>query len=252
MKKIIVMASVLLLVTGFSYCQTENPKEVLFNKLIERYKNVNEMSAVVEMNMSMMGTTMKMPMKMWMKGNMFRMDMSMVVPGTDKNMEQIMIGDEKTVSIYNNLNNSIMTIDLNKLPEETRKMVKSQYFSKSMGFDAEMFGKVKDCLSVEEIARNDRKLYLITLDDINAIRNSLNMPPGAAQIPFKKLVYMIDYNTLIPVKIEIYTEGNTPGVWMDFIELKTTGVQDSIFNVKFPSDTKKIDITDSVKASLGK
>ncbi|MCM8817755.1 MAG: hypothetical protein NC913_09675, partial [Candidatus Omnitrophica bacterium] len=195
---------------------------------------------------------MQLPMKMWMKGNQVRMDVSMMVPGTDKTMEQITISDGNTISTYNSLNNTIMVIDLNKLPEEIRKMAKNQYAAKSMGFDMEMFGKIKDCLKVDEITRNDRKLYLITLDDINAIKNSLNLPLSTERSPFKKLVYAIDYNTLLPVKMEVYTEGDTPGMWMDFIELKTSGVQDSVFNVKFPSDAKRMDITDSVRSSLGK
>ncbi len=133
MRKIVLIAMIVLITAGFSFSQTENPRDVLFNKLVEKYKNVSEMSAVVEMNMSMMGMTMKMPTKMWMKGNLTRMDVSMMVPGTDRTMEQIAINDGNTISIYNSLNNTLMSVDLNKLPEETRKMIKNQYAAKIHG-----------------------------------------------------------------------------------------------------------------------
>jgi hypothetical protein len=40
-------------------------------------------------------------------------------------------------------------------------------------------------------------------------------------------------------------------MWIDFIDVKIGGVPDSIFDVKFPQDAKKIDMTDSIK-NLGK
>ncbi|MCM8815804.1 MAG: hypothetical protein NC931_07515 [Candidatus Omnitrophica bacterium] len=247
MKKIFVAVGALCFATGILLSQAESVKDVFSKRIIEKYRDVNEMSAVVEMNMSMMGITMKMPMKVWVKGKNFRMDMSMVVPGTDKNMEQITVSDGNTVSTYNNLNNTIMTIDMNKLPEEMKKIIKNQYATKSMGFDLEMFEKIKDQIKVEETVRNGRKVYLITFDNMEAIRNSFNIPPSVQQLPIKKLLYTIDYDSLLPVKMEIYADGETPGLWMDFIEIKTSGVPDSIFNLKFPSDAKIMDVTESLK-----
>ncbi|MCX7704872.1 MAG: DUF4412 domain-containing protein, partial [bacterium] len=90
MKKIF---AVICMVSGILFAQTENPKDVLFKRLTEKHSNVNEMSAIIDLNMSMFGATMKMPIKMWMKGNLFRMDTSMEVPGTDKIMQQTIIGD---------------------------------------------------------------------------------------------------------------------------------------------------------------
>jgi len=238
-------------VAGIVCAQTESPRDILIKGITEKFQDVKEMSAVVEMNMSMMGVNMKMPVKMWMKGNLIRMDSSMSIPGTDKNMEQITVSDGKTISIYNSLNNTVMVIDLNKLPEDMRKMVMNQT-GQHMGFDPEVFNKIKDLLKVEEKTRNNRKIYFITADNVDAIRASLKMPPAASQIPFKKLIYMIDYETLFPIRVEVYTESETPGMWMDFIEMKISGVPDAVFNVKFPENANKIDITDSVKSSLSK
>ncbi|MCM8788612.1 MAG: hypothetical protein NC907_02350 [Candidatus Omnitrophica bacterium] len=250
MKKNFAVLGILCFATEFLWSQTESVKDVFSKRIIEKYKDISEVSAVVEMNMSMMGTTMKMPMKMWVKGKMFRMDVSMTVPGADKNMEQITISDGNNVSTYNNLNNTIMVIDINKLPEETKKIIKNQYAAKSVGFDLEIFEKIKDQIKVEETVRNGRKAYLITVDNIDAIKNSLNMPSSASQIPFKKLLYIIDFDSLLPLKMEIYADGETPGMWMDFIEIKTSGVPDSVFDVKFPPDAKKMDMTESVKGML--
>lgn len=257
MKKVLALIAGIFLVTGIVFAQqvpqTQNPIDVLMNKLIEKYKDVKEMSAVIEMNMSMMGMNMKMPMKLWMKGDLFRMDMTMSVPGIDKPMEQIMLSDGKTISTYTNISNTVTVIDLAKLPEDARKKIKQSY-NNSMGFDAQIFEKIKEQVKLEETMKNGKKVYLITIDDIEAIKKCLNMPGAETQMPItmKKLVYSIDYNTLVPVRMEIYTESETPGMWIDFIELKTQGVPDSIFNVSFPADAKKMDMTESVKGMLSK
>lgn len=251
MKKFVSLLMALFLVVAAVYGQGETAKDILLKKIVEKYKDVNEMSVVVDMSMSMMGTSVKMPMKMWMKGNYFRADASMAIPGTDQTAEQITISDGNTISTYNSLTKSIMVVDLTKLPEETRKRIRNQYLTRG-AIDAETLNQIKEFIRVEESTRNDRKIYLITIENFEAIRNVLKMPPAPSQIPFKKLVYMIDYESLFPLRMEVYTEGETPEMVMDFIEIKTTGVSDSIFNVKFPADAKKMDITETVKGMLAK
>ncbi len=239
------------MVAGFSYAQTGNVKEILFNKLIEKYRDTKEMSAVLEMNMSMMGTIMKMPMKIWMKGDKFRLDASMSIPGMDKPVNQITLTDGNSVIVYSDLNNTIMTADLTKLPEEARKMALKQSSGNAMVFDVELFNKVKDVLKVEESTRNGKKVYLLVLDNIDAIRSSFSVPAGS-QMPFKKMVYIIDSITLLPLRMEIYGDAETPGLWMDVIEVNFSGVSDDIFKVSFPKDAKKVDMTDSLKGMISK
>jgi len=248
MKKILTLVAVAGLVTGMIFAQNESPKDVLMKRLAEKYKNIQEMSATLEMNMSMMGTTMKMPMKVWTKNGLTRLDASMVIPGSEQKMESTTINDGKTVTTYNNLNNTIMTIDLDKLPEELKNKVKQSTASPA-GFDAELFNKIKNQIVVEETNKNGKKVYLITVKNIEAIKNSLNMPAGNAPLPFKKILYWIDYESLNPLKMEFFAESDTPGMWIDVLEIKTS-VPDGIFKVSFPPDAKKIDMTDSVKGVL--
>lgn len=251
MKRIAVV--IISLMAGVLLAQTESPKDALLNKLVEKYKNVNEISVVMEMNMSMMGSTMKVPIKLWTKGGLARADSSVQVPGVEQKMEQIMLNDGKTISMYSSMNNTIMTIDLSKLPDEIKS--KMNRGTTNPALDVEILNKIKDKINVEETTRGGKKLYLITINDIESIKSALNMPAGnlqpGGQLPFKKIVYMIDFETLLPVKLEIYADGDTPGMWIDFIDVKIGGVPDSIFDVKFPQDAKKIDMTDSIK-NLGK
>jgi len=248
MKKILTVLAVAGFATGMIFAQVESPKDVLIKRITEKYKDIKEMSATMEINMSMMGTTMKMPMKIWTKGVLERVDVSMVIPGTEQKMESTTINDGKIVTTYNNLNNTIMTIDLDKLPEELKNKVK-QSTGSTAGFDAELFNKIKDQIVVEEANKNGKKVYLITVKNIEAIKNSLNMPAGNVTIPFKKILYWFDYESLNPLKMEFFTESDTPGMWIDVLEIKTF-VPDGIFKVSFPPDAKKIDMTDSVKGVL--
>ncbi|MGB9642378.1 MAG: LolA family protein [Candidatus Ratteibacteria bacterium] len=248
MKKILILLAVAGFATGMIFAQSESPKDVLMKRLAEKYKNIQEMSATLEVNMSMLGTTMKIPMKIWTKGVLARVDVSMIIPGTEQKMESTTINDGKTVTTYNNLNNTIMTIDLDKLPEELKNRVKQSTGSPA-GFNVEMLNKIKDQIVVEETNKNDKKVYLITVKDIEAIKNSLNMPAVNAPMPFKKILYWIDYESLNPLKMEFIAESDTPGMWIDVLEIKTS-VPDGIFKVSFPPDAKKIDMTDSLKGMI--
>lgn len=248
MKKILTVLAVAGFATGMLFAQVESPKDVLIKRITEKYKDIKEMSATIEINMSMMGTTMKMPMKVWTKNGLTRVDASMVIPGSEQKMESITLNDGKTITTYNNLNNTIMTINLDKLPEDLKNKVQ-QSTNAPVGFDADLFNKIKDQIVVEETNKNGKKVYLITVKDIEAIKSSLNMPAGNTPLPFKKIFYWIDYESLNPLKMEFFAESETSGMWIDFLEMKTS-VPDNIFKVSFPPDAKKIDMTDSAKGLL--
>lgn len=75
--------------------------------------------------------------------------------------------------------------------------------------------KIKDKVTVEEVNKDGKKFYLITVANLEAIQNSMNIPVNTPML-FKKLLYWLDYESLMPVKMELYGETETPGMWIDF------------------------------------
>lgn len=248
--KSFVLCLAFLITCSFLFAQSVDIKENFFQKIIDKYRDVKEMSASLEINMSMMGSIMKMPMKIWIKGDKSRMDFSISIPGQTEPMQQIVLNNSKSISMYNNLNNTIMTMDLTKIPEDTKKKI-----SRSNNFilwsDTELLNRIKSETTVEETSKNGKNVYLITVKNLEAIQNSFNFPTDASAV-FKKMIYWVDQENLIPVKMELYVDANTPGIWIDFFDIKIVGVPDNIFDVKFPADAKKIDMTDSLKDFLPK
>lgn len=66
-RKIFALCFIGLISSGFLFAQNLGLKESFFQKITSKYGDVKELSANFEMNMSVMGTSMKMPMKMWVK-----------------------------------------------------------------------------------------------------------------------------------------------------------------------------------------
>ncbi|MCM8762088.1 MAG: hypothetical protein NC905_00110 [Candidatus Omnitrophica bacterium] len=247
MRKIFIVVTVL--VGIISSLQAEVNKEELFIRMSQQYSGLDSISAKYVINMPMMGNIMKMPVNLWHKGNKMRMDMTMSQPGMPQPMEQSMLMDGQKIIQYQKMLNTVMTIDLNKLPENMRQqMGKQQVFM--MNSDAiNQISKSLDKLTVEERVRDGKEFYLITVTDIAGMENfSSGMGIQGNQNMFKKILVWINPSSLFPEKIELYGETSTPAMWIDVLDIKTDIIPDSIFKLDIPADAKYIDMTESVKA----
>ncbi|MCM8830152.1 MAG: hypothetical protein NC824_04055, partial [Candidatus Omnitrophica bacterium] len=151
--------------TIFFSAQAEVNKEEFFIRMSQKYSGLDSVIARYVINMPMMGNIMKMPVNFWQKGNKMRMDMTMSQPGMPQPMEQSILMDGQKIIQYQKMLNTVMTIDLNKLPENMKQHLGKQGFM--MNSDAITYlSKSFDKLTVEEKIRNGKQFYLITITDI--------------------------------------------------------------------------------------
>lgn len=248
MKKIFLAVAVLIGII-FSL-NAEVSKEEIFARMAQKYSGVECVSGTYEINMPMMGNIMKIPVNFYQKGNKMRMDMTVNQPGMPQPMEQSMLIDGQKIVQYQKMLNTVMTIDLNKLPENMRQQIGKQQGGFMMNSDAinHLF-KSLDKLTVEEKRKDGKSFYLITVTDIAGMENipsGMGMQ-GQSNI-FKKAFLWINQSSLLPEKVELYGEADTPAMWIDILDIKTESIPDSIFKLDIPSDAKYIDMTESVKA----
>jgi outer membrane lipoprotein-sorting protein len=247
-KKLWMWLLAVVLIPSVLQAQAVQDKKAFLKRLAEKHGQIDEASGKIEINMSMMGNNMKIPVSFWNKGEKLRMDMETRVPGMDAPMEQVMLMDGKKFVQYQKMMNTVMTADLTKMPEEIRKQMKRNQASMLGGITSiSDMQEIEDELDIEEKTRDNRKYYLITLKDLNKLGGMSSVGGVNAQQMFGKLLLWIDYKSLLPSKMEFYGEADTPGMWIDILEFKPGSVPDAIFNVKFPDDAKHMDITDMMQ-----
>lgn len=171
----------------------------------------------------------------------------MSMPGVPSSMEQVIMMDSKQLIQYQKMINTVMTADLTKMSEEVRKKIRENQ-SSMLGWEESIsiLKKIEDNVEIEEKNRDGKKFYLLTVKDFNKLQNMPSIGGNNSKQMFKKMLLWVDYDSLLPVKMEIYGEAETAGISIDFLELKTGKVSDDVFNIKFPEDAKYMDITDMV------
>ncbi len=247
-----ILALMILFASVFANAQVN--KEDFFGRMYAKYGGAENLSGKYEINMQMMGTTMKIPVMFWKKGAKIRMDMAMSQPGMQKPWEMVMLMDGGKMIQYQKSLNMVMTADLSKLPESALKqMNQNQFFM----FDENTINNLKntgslDNVDVEERTKAGRNFYLITIRDIDKIGNVMPAPGGqnTGQI-FRKALLWICGDSLLPEKMEFYGDADAPGMWIDFQDIKTDTVAESVFNLDIPADAKVMDITEQIKNMAG-
>jgi outer membrane lipoprotein-sorting protein len=225
-------------------------KEELLTRIAQKYAGMQEFSGKYEINMQMMGSIMKMPASFWKKGDKMLMEMKMSQPGMPKPMEMVMLMDGEKIIQYHKMLNTVMTIDLSKLPEEMRNQVKQQQSGMLSENTLKNLQSVLDSVEVVEKVRDGKNFYLITMDDIEKIGNMISMPGGQQQNTqqmFKKALIWVGKDSLYMERMELFGEADTPGMWIDFLEFKTDSIPDSVFKLDIPVDAKTMDMTDMIK-----
>jgi len=236
-----------LMSTYLIQAQPVEQKAIFFKRLAEKQAELQEISGRFEINMNIMGNNMRIPVKFWNKSEKMRMDIDMSMPGMPSSMEQVIILDSKQLIQYQKMINTVMTADLTRMSEEVRKKIRENQ-SSMFGWEESIsiLKKIEDNVEIEEKNRDGKKFYLLTVKDFNKLQNMPSIGGNNSKQMFKKMLLWVDYDSLLPVKMEIYGEAETPGISINFLELKTGKVSDEVFNIKFPEDAKYMDITDMV------
>jgi outer membrane lipoprotein-sorting protein len=248
MKKIVVFLCIFGLIVVSA---AEVNKEEVLKKITEKMQSGESITAKIEMNMNMMGNIMTIPTTYWKQGEKFRMEMEFKAPNMEKPMEQIMIFDGKKMWQYQKAMNTVMVIDMEKLPEKFRDKIKEQ---QGMGESfIPDFKKLADKIEVEEKTKDGKNFYLLAVNDLNELSESMPMQKSmGSQQFFTKMVTWINKSTYMPERIEFYGASDTPGMWMTFKDLKTgKKLSSSLFTMDIPPDAKIVDMTDMM-LNMGK
>ncbi|MBN1445014.1 MAG: hypothetical protein JW957_02765 [Candidatus Omnitrophica bacterium] len=251
MKKIMMVWALLFTAV---FVNAEVNREELFMRIANQYGGQQEVSGEYEINMLMMGATMKIPVRFWKKHDRMRMDMEISGPGMPQPMESVMVIDSEKMIQYQKALNTVIKVDMSGMSSDIKnKMSRQQSFFMPDANTVENFRQIMDQLEVEEKTKDGKNFYLITVRDIDKMGNFTSMYGGqGTQQFFKKSLLWLNQSTLFPEKMEFYGEGNTPGMWIDFLEIKTDTIDSSVFNLNIPSDAKVMDMTEAMKSMMGK
>jgi len=230
------------------FVNAEVNREELFMRIANQYTGQQEISGKYEINMPMMGSMMKIPVRFWKKYDRMRMDMEQSFPGMPQPMESVMLIDTDKMILYQKALNTVTTVDMSKLPYDIKnKISQQQSFFMLDANTINNFSQIADQIEVEEQQKDGKNFYLITVRDLDKMGNFSSM--GGMQAPglFKKSLLWMNRNTLLPEKMEFFGEGTTPGMWIDFLEIKMGAVDNSVFNFNIPADAKVMDMTEAMK-----
>ena len=244
-RRIMLLAAAVAAFAGLLQAQPVADRAGFLKGMQEKQASMKNISGSFEMGISMMGSAMKIPGKFWQKDEKIRMDMDIRMPGMETSMEQIMIMDGKKMLQYQKMMNTVITVDMTKMPEEIRKAMKQ---SSLVGGKDTFSGmeKIADEVEIEETSRNGKKCFLLTLNDISKLSGMTPLGMANPGQMFKKLLIWIDRETLLPALVQIFGESETPGMWIEFKDIKTSDIGEDIFKAAFPADAKQIDMTDAV------
>ncbi len=244
LKKVFLIWIAVVCAAGF--LNAEVNKKELFTRIAQKYAGMQEFSGKYEINMQMMGTA-----SFWKKGDKIRIDMVVSQPGMPKPMKiNVLIDGEKIIQ-YQKMLNTVMVIDLNKLPEKMKNQIKQQQSGMVNANTIKDLESTIDKLVVEEKTRNGKNFYLITINDVGKIKSMISML-GGQQNPqqmfkTKKALLWIGKGSLFMERMELFGETKTPDMWIDLLEFRTNSIPDSVFKLDIPNDAKIMDITDMIK-----
>ncbi|MCX8082196.1 MAG: hypothetical protein N3D17_02190 [bacterium] len=228
--------------------RAEVNKEEFFARMLQKNSNVECISGKYEINMSMMGNIMKIPVNFWQKGNKMRMDMIMSNPGMPQPMEIYMLMDGQKMIQYQKMLKTVFTFDLEKLPENMKQQMKNnQGFIMNSDSISQLYQMI-DKISVEEKIKDGKSFYLISIRDISNTGNiSSTFGVQSTQQMFNKMLMWVNPSSLLPEKIEFYGDTDTPAMWIDILGLSTEPFSDSVFKLDIPADVKYMDMTETMK-----
>ena len=243
---------VLALLMTSVFVNAEVNREELFMRIANQYTGQQEVSGKYEISMPMMGTMMKIPVRFWKNDDRMRMDMEISSPGMPQPMESVMLIDNNKMIQYQKALNTVISVDMSKMSYEMKnKISQQQSFFMLDANTINNFRQIVDQIEVEEKTRDGKNFYLITVRDIDKMGNLASMYGGQnAQQFFKKSLLWLNTDTLLPEKMEFYGEGSAPGMWIDFLEIKTEAIDNSVFNINIPADAKVMDMTEAMKKMM--
>jgi outer membrane lipoprotein-sorting protein len=215
----------------------------------QKWSTIQDFQADLTVGMQVFGKMTKMKGTIWQKDKLFRGEMTLppeLMPQTDKLAEPpkvLVVFDGKVMWQTLPMMSIVTKTDFSALDGT----IKSLPFSKSL------YSLPAVSYRLSEKKRNGEDYYFLeTKDSKEFIQNSpvaalgVNLP---ANMSFHSIGLWVNKNTLFPDLIEFYVQKNTPGMSLEFKNIKIDqGLSPMLFVFKVPDGAQVMDMTASIKA----
>ena len=223
--------------------------EELAAGMSQKWSSIQDLQADMTVGMQMFGKMMKVQGTIWQKDKLFRAEMTLppeLVPQTDESAEPVkvlMVFDGKIMWQLLPMMNMATKIDISEL----KGTIKNAPFSKS-------FYSLPDVsYQLSEKEQNGNTYYFLETKEADKfVKNSpvagmgVNMPTNMS---FQGVGVWVNKDTLFPDRIEFYAQNKTPGMYVEFKNVKTDqGLASKLFTFQVPKDVQVMDMTASMKA----
>jgi outer membrane lipoprotein-sorting protein len=227
--------------------------EQLTADISQKWSNIQDFQSDMTVGMQMFGKMMKIKGTIWQKGKLFRAEMTLpseLMPPTDKSvgpLKVLVIFDGKIMWQSLPMMNMVTKSDISALEGKT----------KNVSFSKSFYSLPAVSYQLSEKKRNGNDCYFLETKDTNKfIQNSpaaglgVNLPMNMS---FQSIGVWINKTTLFPDLIEFYVQNNTPGMSLEFKNIKTDqGLTLDLFTFQVPEGVQVMDVTASMKAIAGK
>jgi len=227
--------------------------EELTAGMSQKWSNIQDLQGDMTVGMQMFGKMMEIKGAIWQKDKLFRAEMTLppeLMPPTDKPVESskiLMVFDGKTMWQFMPMMSMVTKINISAL-EGT---MKNAPFSRS-------FHSLPDVsYRLSEKKRKGQDYYFLETKEADKfVQNSpvagmgVNLPMNMS---FQSVGVWVNKNTLFPDLIEFYVQKNTPGMYVEFRNVKyDQGLAPELFTFQAPEGVQVMDMTASMKAIAGK
>lgn len=223
--------------------------EELAAGISQKWSGIQDLQADMAVGMQMFGKMMKVSGTIWQKDKLFRAEMTMppeLMPQSDEPAEPIkvlMVFDGKVMWQLLPMMKMATKIDISEL----KGTIKNAPFSTS-------FYSLPDVsYQLSEKERNGNAYYFLeTKESDRFVQNSpvsgmgVNLPTNMS---FQSVGVWVNKDTLFPDLIEFYAQNKTPGMYVEFKNVKTDqGLAPKLFTFQVPKGVQVMDMTASMKA----
>lgn len=224
------------LTPGFSQTMTA---EQISAKIKECWGNAKDFQADMNIDMEMMGTTMKMEGTVWQKDKLFRMEMTMPAGSmgaeTTEPMKMLMVFDGKTMWQLMPMMNMVTKID-STASEPLYSLPDVSY-------------------QISEKKKDGNSYYFLETSDVSKFtQKGIGGGMGSAgQMPFQKVGVWVNKTSSFPELTEFYSQEGKTVMSMEMKNVKTNqGISPELFTFKVPEGAQVMDMTEMMKTMAEK
>ncbi|MFA5393426.1 MAG: hypothetical protein WC081_04895 [Candidatus Ratteibacteria bacterium] len=215
----------------------------------QKWSKIQDFQADLTVGMQVFGKMTKMKGTIWQKDNLFRGEMTLppeLMPQTGKSAEPL-----KVLVVFDG---KVMWQTLPMMSIVTKTDFSAlEGTIKSLPFSEALYSLPAVSYRLSEKKRNGEDYYFLeTKDSKEFIQNSpmaalgVNLP---ANMSFQSIGLWVNKNTLFPDLIEFYVQKNTPGMSLEFKNIKIDQVlSPALFVFQVPDGAQVMDMTASIKA----